>query len=71
MVTEAVSLLVQMLSYCDCVPLVCVMILLSGRGVMSFPDHITMTTTEELPVPSGRLSCVQSINGYHVIIRVM
>ena len=58
MVTEAMSLLVQMLSYCDCVPLVCVMILLSGRGVMSFPDHITMATTEELPVPSGRLSCV-------------
>ena len=57
MVTEAVSLLVQMVSYCDCVPLVCVMILLSGR-VTPFPNHITMATTEELPVPSGRLSCV-------------
>ncbi len=52
------------------VPLICC--ILSG-WLTPFPDHITIATTGELPVPVGRLSCV-SVDGivlYAMLIKLV
>ena len=57
--TFVVTVMVYVLS-------VCCVTLLSG-WMMPFPNHITVATTEELPLPVGRLSCVM----YGIVITRM